>query len=102
MVAPDVALLLMVRVPVAAPVAVGSNSTFSVAVWPGVRVTGREVPVRLKPVPVSLAALIVTDAVPDEVSTSDCVAGVFSATLPNARLLLLTFSAAEATPSCSA
>jgi hypothetical protein len=42
-----------------------------------------------KPVPVSVAELTVTAAVPVDVSVIDCAAAVFTATLPNATLLAL-------------
>jgi hypothetical protein len=42
-----------------------------------------------KPVPVSVAELTVTAAGPVEVSVIDCVAAVFTATLPKATLLAL-------------
>jgi hypothetical protein len=46
----------------------------------------------VKPVPLTIAELIVTGAVPVEDNVTDCVAGVFTATLPNARLRALTLS----------
>jgi len=44
----------------------------------------------VKPVPLMAAALIVSDAVPVELSVSDCVVAVFTATVPNDKLLELT------------
>jgi hypothetical protein len=87
-------LLVSVSVPDAAPAAVGSNCTVNVAVWLGVKVSGKVAPETEKPAPVIAAALTVTDAVPVEVSVSDCVAGAFTATFPNGKLVALTFSVA--------
>ena len=50
-----VALLTTEMLPVALPVAVGANVAEKVAVWPAVRVRGKERPLRLNPVPVKLA-----------------------------------------------
>jgi hypothetical protein len=47
----------------------------------------------VKPVPLIVAALMVTDAVPLEVSFTVCVAGVFRLTLPKATLADPTVSA---------
>jgi hypothetical protein len=46
--------------------------------------------------------LIVTDADPVELSVTVCVGSVFTATLPNARLVTLTPSVGFDAPSCSA
>lgn len=48
----------------------------------------------LKPAPMRVAALIVSGAVPEEVSVSDCLLAVLTVTLPKARLVALTLSAA--------
>jgi hypothetical protein len=69
---------------------VGSNLTDSEAAWPGFRVTGNVAPVTVNPVPDKVAALTVSGAEPDEVRVKVCMAGVFRATLPNARLAVLT------------
>ena len=62
----------------------------SLALCPGLSVTGRLRPVRLKPAPVTLAALIVSADEPEEVIVMLCaVAEVFTGTLPNAMLLAL-------------
>lgn len=55
----------------AAPAVVGSNCTANVATWPGVKVTGKVTPDIVNPVPVSVAALMVTDEVPVEVRVRD-------------------------------
>jgi hypothetical protein len=71
---------------VTAPVAVGSNCTSSVIARVGFKVTGKVAPDIVKPVPVNVAELMVTGAVPVEVSVTGSVDGVFTVTLPNARL----------------
>ena len=80
---PVVELLLTVKVPAAAPVAVGSNCTLSITDWFGFNVTGKVAPESLKPVPCNAAELIMTGAVPDEVSVSERVAVEPTGTLPN-------------------
>jgi hypothetical protein len=82
-------VLLTVNVPDAAPRTVGSNSIPTVAVWVGVSVCGNVGPERVKPVPVSVTELTVTDPVPEEVKITVCVVGVFNTTLPNAMLVAL-------------
>ena len=93
---PPAALLVRLMVPVAAPAAAGSNCTLKVAVWPGLRVSGKLTPDIEKPAPVMVAALTITEAVPDEVSVTACVAGVFTTTSPKARLDVLSVSPAVA------
>jgi hypothetical protein len=88
-------LLAMVRVPVAAPAVVGSNSTLTVAVGLEVfRVSGKVAPEKEKPVPAMATELTVTGAPPVEVRVTDCVAGVFRVTSPKAMLVELTLSMA--------
>ena len=58
--------------------------------WLGFRVTGKVAPATVKPTPVKAAELTVTGAVPLEVKVTDFVAGVFNATLPKARVVVLT------------
>jgi hypothetical protein len=57
-------LLWIVSCPVAAPVAVGSNCTFSVTDCVGFKVTGNVAPDIVKPAPLRVAELMVTGAVP--------------------------------------
>jgi hypothetical protein len=83
------ALLLIVTDPLNAPAVVGSKLIVSVAVCPGFRVTGKVVPESPKPVPATVAPLIVTGAVPEDVRVTVFVAVVFSASAPNATLVLL-------------
>lgn len=53
--------LEIVRVPDAAPAAVGTSATVNVTLFPGANVSGAVSPVILKPVPAMLAERIVTD-----------------------------------------
>ncbi len=96
---PAVVLVVRLTVPVTAPAAVGSNSMFNVAVCPGFRVSGKLTPDMLKPVPVTAPALMISGAVPDEVSVTDCVAGVFRPTSPNATLVEFSVKPGTAAPS---
>jgi hypothetical protein len=84
-------LLERVNWPVAAAAVVGSKPMLSVAVWPGVRVSGKVAPEIEKPVPVRDTALTVTAPVPIDVRVTDfAVAGEFKVTLPNATVVVLT------------
>ena len=56
----------------------------------------------MKPAPLTAAALTVTAAVPVEDKVTDCVDGVFTFTLPNARLEVLALSVDTEEPSCNA
>jgi hypothetical protein len=67
-------LEVMVTLPVAAPAAVGANSTENEVLWPAVRVTGRDRPLKLNPVPLALAAEMVRLDPPVLVRVSDRVA----------------------------
>ena len=94
-------LLAMVSVPLAAPAAVGSNCTVRVAVWLGFSVSGKAAPETEKPVPASVAELMVTEAVPVEDRVIDCVVAELTATLPKLRLDVLTLSVGMAAFNCS-
>lgn len=83
-------LLLIVSCPVAAPLVVGLNCTWSVVVCEGVNVRGKLPPRIAKPVPDTDAELTVRDEVPDDVSVTDCVADEPTATLPKLRVVALT------------
>jgi hypothetical protein len=97
-----VGALLVTRIdPVTAPAVVGSNVTCSVAVCPGFRVTGKVAPPRVKPVPVSAAALIVRAAVPEDVIVTVWLVEVFRFTFPKVRLLVLRLIATVCPLSCS-
>ena len=56
----------------------------------------------VKPVPLSVAELMVTGAVPVEVNVTGSVEAVFTVTLPNARLVGLTVNVGTAAFSCKA
>ena len=72
---PVVELLVIVSCPDAAPADVGLNCTCSVTAWFGFNVTGKVAPDTLKPAPLTVAALIVTAAVPVDVSVTGWVTG---------------------------
>jgi hypothetical protein len=93
-VVPLAALLVMVTLPVSLPATVGSNLRSSVAVCDGDKVSGAVIPDNVNPVPLMVAALIVSAAVPLEVTVTVWVAGVFRLTLPKATLLDPRVSAA--------
>jgi hypothetical protein len=82
--------LWIVSCPETAPVVAGSNCTFRVTDCPGLKVTGKVAPDTVKPVPVNVAELMVTGAVPVEVSVTGCVDATFSVTSPNIRLTALS------------
>jgi hypothetical protein len=63
-------VLTMVSDPVAAPAVVGSKTRFKVVDEPGFKVTGNVTPDIENPVPVSVAELIVTAPVPEEVNVT--------------------------------
>jgi len=69
---------------------------------PGFIVRGNVVPCTEKPVPVGVAALIVTGAVPTDVRVKDCVAAVSRVTFPKETLVALIFSAGTYAFSCRA
>ena len=85
-----------------APVAVGSNCTSSVIARVGFKVTGKVAPDIVKPVPDNVAELMVTGAVPVEVSVTGSVDGVFTVTLPKARLSGLIVNVGTAAFNCRA
>src|SRR5580692_10201295 len=93
-------VLWMVNWPVTAPATVGSNFTLSVTDWVGFRVTGNVAPVIVNPVPVNVAELRVTGAVPVEVNVTGSVDAVFTVTLPNARLAGLMVNVGTAAFNC--
>jgi hypothetical protein len=95
-------LLLTESRPVAVPTAVGANSMFIVATCPGFNVVGKLATEREKPLPVRLAELIITGAVPVDARATDCVAAVFTSTSPNGMLVALMLSLGTAAFNCSA
>jgi len=93
-----VPLDVMLRLPLAAPLAVGEKSTVNVAFWPAAKVKGKDSPLKLNPVPLAVAAEIVRLDPPVLVSVSDKVVLLPTWTLPKLRLVGLAVSAACATP----
>lgn len=83
-------LLLMVIVPVIAPMVRAADRTWRVAVWPGLRVSGNLAPGTLNPAPLTAMELMVNGAVPVEVSVIGSVAVEPTVTLPKLRLVALT------------
>jgi hypothetical protein len=67
----------------------------------GFSVNGKLAPETEKPVPATVAALIVTAPVPEEDSVTDCVVAVLTLTLPNGRLDGLTLSVGTPAFNCS-
>ena len=94
-------LLVTVSEPLTSPskLAIGLNSTLRVAVWVGFSVRGKVAPETENPVPLTLAALIVTGAVPVEDRVIDWVAGEFTRTSPKEMLVALMLSVGTPTPS---
>jgi len=83
-------LLAMEREPVSVPATLGSKVTWTLAVWPGDRVSGRAGPATSNPVPATVRALTVTDADPVDCKVMDWVEAEFRVTLPKLRLVVLT------------
>ncbi len=92
------ALLLIASVPLSVPVVAGANFTCSVNVCFGFSVTGRAPPDTLKPVPLMLAELIVTAAVPVEVSVTGSVALDPVVTLPKLKYVGLIVNCGAVAP----
>ena len=82
--------LLIVSPPVTGPAVVGVNVTCRVTLCFGSSVSGKFAPETLNPAPVMVAALIVTVAVPVEVSVSGCVEDEPAVTSPKLRLAALS------------
>ena len=82
LVLPVLELLENAREPEAAPIVVGLNITWIVIAMVGFSVTGNVAPEKEKPVPVRLAALTVTGAVPVEVRVTGSETGVPTASSP--------------------
>ena len=80
----------------------GANCTFNVAVWLGFNVSGKLTPEIVNPVPVIVAALMMTGAEPVDFKVRGCDAVVFTSTLPKAMLVAFTLSVAVPAYSVSA
>jgi hypothetical protein len=83
-------VLLTVNAPATVPVVTGANFTWSVTVCCGLRVSGKEAPVTLNPVPLIVAELIFTATAPVEVKVTGKVELEPTVTLPKLRLPGLT------------
>lgn len=85
-------LLAIVSWPDTAPAAVGSNFTFSVAVCPAFKVSGKFSPEVANSAPVTVAEFTVTAALPVDDNVRVWVAVSFISTFPNAIDVALTLS----------
>jgi hypothetical protein len=65
-------LLARVTLPASDPAAVGENVTLKLLLWPGGRLSGRASPETLKPVPFTLACVMLSVAVPVLVTVTCC------------------------------
>jgi hypothetical protein len=83
-------LLLIMSCPVAAPATVGRNCSCKVTDWLGLSVTGKLPATMVKPAPAIEAEFTVTAEVPDDVSVTEPVVEEFTATLPKARVDVLS------------
>jgi hypothetical protein len=88
-----VAFELIVKVPLAAPAAVGAKMALKVVDCPALRVTGMFGPVRLNPLPDAAALDTVIVAPPVFVTPTETVLPVFTVTLP--KLAPLGFAVRE-------
>ena len=77
---------VMARLPLTALPVVGAKVTLKLTLWPALTLSGTLKPLALKPVPVALAAEIVTLEPPELVSVSVIVRELPTCTLPKARL----------------
>jgi len=80
------ALLVMETLPLALPVAEGVNCALKVVFCPAASVSGTDKPVMLNPVPKTLAAEIVTLAVPELLNVKVCVPLPPTSTFPKLKL----------------
>ncbi len=62
---------VMLTLPLAAPFVVGEKSTVNEVLWPAVSIKGKDMPLKLNPVPLAVAAEIVRLNPPVLVSVSD-------------------------------
>ena len=89
---------VMLTLPLAAPLAVGVNSTAKDALCPAASVTGLKGTLKLKPVPLALTAETDMLVCPEFVNVSDKLMLLPTWTLPNERLVGVGVSVAWATP----
>jgi hypothetical protein len=86
------ALLTKEALPEALPADVGANRRTKTMFWPDVRVDGRDVPLMLKPLPETVALVIVRLPVPVLLTKSFCVLSLPTCTLPKESWAVLTVS----------
>jgi len=98
------ALLAIVILPVALPLAAGSNVALNAAVCPDARIRPEDTPLAPNPAPATITLEIVTLELPVLVMVTPCVLVFDTLTLPNATLteLLLSVEAAAFTVSTAA
>lgn len=92
------ALLPIITEPLKEPAVVGSKVTVKATAWPGLRVIGKLPPETAKPGPPAEMPLMVSVPLPEDVTVTDLVVGVFRATDPNDRLVGLTVIAGDEDP----
>lgn len=85
------ALLVIVMLPVALPLAAGSNVALSTVLCPLDRISPEGTPLAPNPAPASCTFEIVTLELPAFVSVTLCVSLLDTLTLPKARLVALLF-----------
>jgi hypothetical protein len=94
--------LVIVSCPFAVPAVFGLNCRFTVVAWPGPKVSGKTAPDIVNPVPVRVAALMVTGMPPTEDKVRGFTDCVFTVTLPKAMLLAFMLSVDSAASSFNA
>ena len=80
------ASLVTAMLPLAAPALFGANVTFTVALWPAVKVIGADRPETLNPVPETAPWLIDTLVLPVFFKTTELLLVPFTCTFPKATL----------------
>jgi hypothetical protein len=81
------AALLAIEIdPVALPAAVGVNTALNDALAPAATVIGKLVPLTLNPLPLAVADVTVSVALPEFVNDTICVPVLFTFTLPKLTL----------------
>jgi len=88
-----VALLTTDTLPATLPAAVGANPTLSEAFCPAARLSGKEIPLTLKPAPVTFTWETLTALFPEFVRATVCAPPVLpTSTFPKLKLLVLVES----------
>jgi hypothetical protein len=89
---------VMLTLPLAAPLALGSNVTVNDVLWPAAKVAPAAIPLKLNPAPLAEIAEMVRLVPPVLVRVSDRFVLVPTCTLPNARLAGLATRSPAVTP----